>query len=46
VQDGKIKVNIFFEKCEWDLHDFLERIPQNMPDAQIRRMAGQVSVEN
>lgn len=44
--DGTMSLNVVFEKCDWDLYDFLNNIPRNMPEAQCRLFARQVNTLN
>ncbi|KAL3107169.1 hypothetical protein niasHT_019565 [Heterodera trifolii] len=39
---GTISLNIVCEKCDWDLCDFLRKIPKNMCDAQCKYFARQI----
>lgn len=40
VEEGHLCVNLIFEKCDWDLYDFLQRLPRDLPEHQIRLYAG------
>ncbi|KAI1724186.1 protein kinase domain-containing protein [Ditylenchus destructor] len=35
-------LNIIFEKCDWDLQEFLRAIPEDMCDGQCRHLARQI----
>lgn len=37
-----ISLNVVFEKCDWDLYEFLQKIPRDMPELQCRTFARQV----
>ncbi|KAI6191549.1 CMGC/CDK/CDK4 protein kinase [Aphelenchoides bicaudatus] len=40
--DGAMSLNVVFEKCDWDLYEFLNQIPRDMPEAQCRLFACQI----
>lgn len=42
----KTFLNIIFEKCDWDLQEFLREIPSDMPDGQCKHFAKQVFILN
>lgn len=44
--DGSMSLNVIIEKCDWDLYDFLNKIPRDMPEAQCRSFAKQVGFRN
>uniref|UniRef100_A0A914W350 Protein kinase domain-containing protein n=1 Tax=Plectus sambesii TaxID=2011161 RepID=A0A914W350_9BILA len=46
VNEQELYIHVIFEKCDWDLYDFLQRIPVDMSDVQIRHMAKQVLFNN
>jgi len=41
-RDDQISLNILCEKCDWDLADFLLKIPHDMCDAQCKHFASQI----
>uniref|UniRef100_A0A914D924 cyclin-dependent kinase n=1 Tax=Acrobeloides nanus TaxID=290746 RepID=A0A914D924_9BILA len=40
--EGEMYLNVVYERCDWDLHDFLTNIPRNMGDPQCRHFARQI----
>uniref|UniRef100_A0A914RLE7 Uncharacterized protein n=1 Tax=Parascaris equorum TaxID=6256 RepID=A0A914RLE7_PAREQ len=34
-------LSVVYERCDWDLYDFLRSIPRDMGDAQCRHIARQ-----
>ncbi|VDK43245.1 unnamed protein product [Anisakis simplex] len=40
--DSDMCLSIVYERCDWDLYDFLRRIPRDMGDAQCRHIARQM----
>lgn len=41
-RDDQISLNILCEKCDWDLAEFLQKIPSNMCNAQCKHFANQM----
>ena len=41
-KDGASSLNVVFDKCDWDLHEFLNCIPRDMKEPQIKNIARQV----
>lgn len=39
-------LHLLYEKCDWDLHHFLENIPRNMGETQCRWFAYQVGLNH
>lgn len=39
---GSMSLNVVVEKCDWDLYEFLQKIPRDMPELQCRTFARQV----
>ncbi|KAI6224356.1 Cyclin-dependent kinase CDK-4 [Aphelenchoides fujianensis] len=40
--DGSISLNVVFERCNWDLYEFLNKIPRDMGEGQIKNLARQI----
>lgn len=43
--NGTMSLNVVFEKCDWDLYEFLQKIPRDMPELQCRTFARQVDLK-
>jgi serine/threonine protein kinase len=41
LNDREMYLNVVYEKCDWDLYEFLRLIPRDMPDSQIRLLSQQ-----
>lgn len=41
-RDDQISLNILCEKCDWDLADFLQKIPHDMCNAQCKHFVSQI----
>ncbi|MFH4975182.1 hypothetical protein AB6A40_001891 [Gnathostoma spinigerum] len=42
VSDSEMSLNVVYEKCDWDLYDFLRNIPRDMKHPQCRHIAKQI----
>lgn len=40
--DTELLLCVLYEKCDWDLYEFLKGIPRDMGDSQCRKIAKQV----
>lgn len=43
IDKGEMCLSVVYEKCDWDLYEFLRTIPRDMGDHQCRHIAKQVS---
>lgn len=44
IDKGEMCLSVVYEKCDWDLYEFLRTIPRDMGDHQCRHIAKQVSL--
>lgn len=42
IDKGEMCLSVVYEKCDWDLYEFLRTIPRDMGDPQCRHIAKQV----
>ena len=43
-EEGGMSLNVVFDKCDWDLYDFLNKIERHMEEPQIKYIARQVDL--